>query len=159
MNYHGVPVTTYIEFYHPSFSKKNKELCCGGLACNTEKDISTAKESTKHGSLQEFVQFNDVAGNFSPNLFSVEEVHKIAILDLRILNCDRNQANIGVRKLTKKSESSKSKIFYELIPIDHGLSFPDNFEIYDHEITWMDYPQSKLPFSESEKEFIAGINP
>lgn len=32
--------------------------------------------------------------------FDVEEVHKIGILDLRILNCDRNEANILVRKMT-----------------------------------------------------------
>ena len=33
---------------------------------------------------------NDIAGNMGSNQFDVEEVHKIGILDLRILNCDRN---------------------------------------------------------------------
>ena len=60
--------------------------------------------------------------------FEVEEVHKIGILDLRVLNCDRNEANILVRKL--QSKDTKKKIL-KLIPIDHGLSFPDNLEIYD----------------------------
>ena len=54
---------------------------------------------TKHGSLQEFVESNDIVGNMGSNQFDIEEVHKIGILDIRILNCDRNEANILVRKL------------------------------------------------------------
>jgi hypothetical protein len=34
--------------------------------------------------------------NFSCDLFDVDEVHKIAILDLRIMNLDRNEGNILV---------------------------------------------------------------
>lgn len=34
---------------------------------------------------------DDTVGDYSCTMFSVEEVHKIAILDLRILNCDRNE--------------------------------------------------------------------
>ena len=34
--------------------------------------------------------------NFSSDLFSVDEVHKIAILDMRIMNLDRNETNILV---------------------------------------------------------------
>ena len=45
---------------------------------------------TKHGSLQEFVESHDIVGNMGSNQFDVEEVHKIGILDIRILNCDRN---------------------------------------------------------------------
>ena len=35
--------------------------------------------------------------NFSSDLFSEDEIHKIAILDLRILNLDRNECNILVQ--------------------------------------------------------------
>lgn len=53
-------------------------------------------------------------------------------MDLRILNCDRNEANILVRKMTVVGkEKGKGRVVFKLIPIDHGLSFPDNFEIYD----------------------------
>ena len=52
----------------------------------------------KYGSLQKFVHNTEVAVNFSCDLFLVEEVHKIALLDLRILNCDRNDENILVVK-------------------------------------------------------------
>jgi hypothetical protein len=54
------------------------------------------------------------------------EVHKIAILDLRILNCDRNEANIlVVKKLIAGPKGTVKSTM--LVPIDHGLTFPDNF--------------------------------
>lgn len=37
----------------------------------------------KTGSLQEFVRFDDIAGNYAPKKFPVREVHKIGILDIR----------------------------------------------------------------------------
>ena len=42
----------------------------------------------KAGSLQEFVPSIGPIENFSPDLFSAEEIHKIAVLDLRLLNLD-----------------------------------------------------------------------
>jgi hypothetical protein len=36
--------------------------------------------------------------NFSYSMFQKDEIHKIAILDLRILNLDRNECNILVLK-------------------------------------------------------------
>ena len=50
----------------------------------------------KTGSLQEYVTSKGSIENFSHSLFSAEEVHKIAVLDLRILNLDRNLCNILV---------------------------------------------------------------
>ena len=78
----------------------------------------------KYGSLQMFVESSDVAGDLSADLFDTEQVHRIAMLDLRICNLDRNDANILVRK-----ERSKTQTKYYLIPVDHGMSIPDNLEI------------------------------
>ena len=78
-------------------------------------------------------------------------MHKIAILDIRILNCDRNDTNILVKKHNVQYDTlsgPKVKKEYKLIPIDHGLSFPDNFEIYDYEVLWIDFPQTTQPFTE-----------
>ena len=46
-------------------------------------------------------------------------IHQIAILDIRILNCDRNLENI----LIKKVEKNKFPLIMDLklIPIDHGF--------------------------------------
>lgn len=92
-------------------------------------------------------------GNLGSHQFEVSEVHKIAILDLRILNCDRNEANILV---VNKLKTKKTKT---LVPIDHGLSFPDNFEISEYQIVWMGYKQAKVPLSEIELAFIEAIDP
>lgn len=67
-----------------------------------------------------------MAGNLGSHQFDMAEVHKIAILDLRTLNCDRNEANILViKKISGPSKGSNKQM--TLIPIDHGLTFPDNF--------------------------------
>ena len=42
----------------------------------------------KAGSLQEFVPSIGPIENFSPDLFSADEIHKIAVLDIRLLNLD-----------------------------------------------------------------------
>jgi len=89
----------------------------------------------KYGSLQFFVSSDDVAGNYSSDLFSVEDVHKIAIFDLRILNLDRNDGNI----LVKKKRGQDGEKHYRLIPIDHALSLPSDLEINSWDICWMDW--------------------
>ena len=48
------------------------------------------------------MKHDDCAGNFGCSIFPVEEVHKIGILDLRILNCDRNDENILVSRKKKE---------------------------------------------------------
>jgi len=69
---------------------------------NSEDLISNKSHQTKGekipkvGSLQSFVKSEGPIENFSPSLFSEDEIHKIAVLDLRILNLDRNTENILV---------------------------------------------------------------
>lgn len=75
--------------------------------------------------------------DISSSLFSVYEVQKIALLDLRILNDDRHEGNI----LFKRIGSQKIK----LIPIDHGLSIPDNLEVRDYNVCWYFWSQIKEP--------------
>ena len=82
-----------------------------------------------------------IIADFGLSLYSSSEIQKIAILDIRILNCDRNDGNILV-----KEEKNKLK----LIPIDHGLSFSDTFEIYEDYIFWMNLPQSKEPLTQAQ---------
>lgn len=100
-----------------------------------------------------------MVGNLGSHQFDMNEVHKIAILDLRILNCDRNEANIlVVKKMVTNSKGATARLT-NLIPIDHGLTFPDNFEIYDHQIVWMTYKQTQLPLSPKSLEYIDNIDP
>jgi hypothetical protein len=51
------------------------------------------------GSLQEFVKSKGPIENYSSDLFPADEIHKIAVLDLRLLNLDRNECNILVKEI------------------------------------------------------------
>lgn len=51
---------------------------------------SESKLGPKFGSLQVFCENIGAVENYSSDKFSKDEVHKIAILDLRLLNLDRN---------------------------------------------------------------------
>lgn len=86
-NFCKVPTTTIASCEHPSFNyAKNRH----------DKKVTTFP---KVGSLQRYVRANDTFEDISPSLLSTFEVQKIAMLDLRLLNCDRNSANIlAIRK-------------------------------------------------------------
>lgn len=45
------------------------------------------------------MQNDGVVEDYSSEIFDTDEIHKIAILDLRMLNLDRNEANILVQTL------------------------------------------------------------
>ncbi len=102
-------------------------------------------------------------------------MHKIAVLDLRILNIDRNVCNILVKSghpqccdidcclieqdiLTTESTSSKTRSCLKLIPIDHGLSIPDTLAVSSYELAWLSFDQAQEPFSRSTLEFISKID-
>ena len=68
--------------------------------------------------------------NFSSDLFHKDEVHKIAVLDLRILNLDRNACNILVQRQGRN---------LKLVPIDHGLCLPDSLEISSYDLAWLSF--------------------
>jgi hypothetical protein len=179
-----VPPTIFCEAMHPSFNFNSQpEIETSSSDENSEqynniisslvdpalaKQVSSTSKETKpkeypddskmkYGSLQYFVKADDVASNFSYDLFSVDEVHKIGILDLRIFNLDRNDGNILVKKEPYKS-GNKIKHDYKLIPIDHAMSIPDNFEVYSYDICWMDWEQADEPFSEKSLNYIKSID-
>lgn len=180
-----VPPTIFAEVMHPSFNWTVSQEIDSSNFGNTTKQYrnvitsliepnlpeasynSTGIESSsssngpkiglKYGSLQYFVRADDAASNFSSDLFSVDEVHKIGILDLRIMNLDRNDGNLLVKKHAAK-ENKKSKYEYQLIPIDHSLSIPDNLEVYSYDICWMDWEQSHSKFSPRSFEYIGKID-
>jgi len=85
-NFCSVPPTTLVYFEHSSLNYKS---------------ISRGHHSQmpmypKYGSLQKFVLAHDSYENLSSSIFSDFEVQKIALLDMRYLNCDRNSSNLLV---------------------------------------------------------------
>jgi hypothetical protein len=125
------------------------EAACEMFGCALDSN-GMPSSSPKIGSFQHFVQnAPDTVGDFSPHLFSAREVHKIGILDLRFLNMDRNDSNILVLK--KMDE-------YHLVPIDHGLCFPDRIEVGWCDWVWWDWPQTLVPFDQETKEWIMSLD-
>jgi hypothetical protein len=89
--------------------KRSKK--CFDMDSISEEDVSEHSFSTfnseetyesqtlpKVGSLQSFIKSEGPIENFSSDLFSADEIHKIAVLDMRIFNLDRNTENILVQK-------------------------------------------------------------
>ncbi|KAL5224538.1 hypothetical protein ABZP36_011177 [Zizania latifolia] len=105
-------------------------------------------ESFKIGSLQMFIQNNGSCEDMGPRAFPVQEVHKIAVLDIRLANADRHAGNI----LVCKEEGGN----YKLVPIDHGYCLPEKFE--DCTFEWLYWPQAREPFSDETIAYIKSLD-
>jgi len=172
----GVPMTVLASISHPSFKYLGEQV--DGLSKYSSSHLTEIASiimyepdatmeshgNVKYGSLQEFVRENEgTADNWSSDLFSDDEVHKIAILDMRILNADRNSNNILVRKFRKitiEGDKKKKEDCYSLIPIDHGMSIPSTLDITMDDYCWLseDYQQKDHPFSKRTLSYIKSID-
>lgn len=113
-------------------------------------------------SIQRFVPHQFDAGDLGPSRFSVSSVHRIGILDVRLLNIDRHAGNILVKTSSHCSGGGGGHGGYggedcELVPIDHGLCLPE--QLNDPYFEWLHWPQSSVPFSEQELEYITSLDP
>jgi hypothetical protein len=155
----GVPMTTLVEARHPAFNTNGSRLNVsqGGASIGSHSFIppnSPAKpnlvSTTKPGSFQEFVRCECTIDDISPSKISVEEIHKIAILDIRIMNADRNAANLLIRRKVDNT--------LELIPIDHGYCLRSVCDVSWMDWCWLDWPQLKEPLSEEHKKYIEKLD-
>jgi len=157
----GVPMTTLVECRHPSFNVNGSHLSLseGGASigahslCLTPSKRSTSSSSLpkKVGSFQEFVRSECSMDDLSPSKIDVDEVHKIAILDIRLMNADRNSANLLCRR--RKSDNS-----IELVPIDHGFCLRSVADTSWMDWCWLDWPHLKAPMSRKTKEYILNLD-
>lgn len=107
----------------------------------------TDGEGTKMGSLQKFVTNDGDCSDVGANKFSVDDVHRIGIFDIQILNMDRNDENLLVLKSSEKE--------WKLVPIDHTYGFPNKINSY---FNWQFWAQTKKPFSSENLAYIQQIN-
>jgi len=83
----GVPTTTIAYCEHPIFNYPARY------------NDTKPKKVPKLGSLQAYVRASDTFDDISPSVVSAFELQKIALLDMRLLNSDRNGSNIlAIRK-------------------------------------------------------------
>ena len=177
----GVPMTTLVEARHNAFHSNGSMLNLnqGGAAVGAHSLVpsmtmsSTSTSSTslnspnatasatspssnsrpkKVGSCQEFFNSECSMDDLSPSKLSIEEVHKIAILDIRILNADRNTANLLCRRNPENPDT------FELIPIDHGYCLRTVADVCWFDWCWLDWPQLKEPLSAKMKEYILTLD-
>jgi len=78
----AVPPTMQAEALHPAFYVQSMR--------------PLSRYGAKIGSLQAWVSHADLASDVGVSAFSAAEVHKLAILDMRLLNTDRNDGNVLV---------------------------------------------------------------
>ncbi|XP_073352025.1 phosphatidylinositol 4-kinase gamma 1 [Aegilops tauschii subsp. strangulata] len=122
--------------------------------------ISRPEMETTVASIQRFVAHHYDAGELGPSRFSVTSVHRVGILDVRLLNIDRHAGNILVKNPPTSGcavDGSTSAAPLELVPIDHGLCLPEKLD--DPYFEWLHWPQSSRPFSGAELDYIASLDP
>ncbi|CAH8390169.1 unnamed protein product [Eruca vesicaria subsp. sativa] len=139
-----VPPTALVKISHWIFNVNN--------GVNASKRMEKMLVS-KIASLQQFIPHDYDASEHGTSSFPVSAVHRIGILDIRILNTDRHSGNLLVRKLDGVGMFGQ----VELVPIDHGLCLPETLE--DPYFEWIHWPQASIPFSEDELKYIASLNP
>lgn len=93
---------------------------------------------SKIASFQQFIPHDFDASDHGTSNFPVAAVHRIGILDIRILNTDRHAGNLLVRELNAVGRFGE----VEIVPIDHGLCLPESlegpyFEWIDHIFIYM----------------------
>lgn len=131
----GVPPTVMVKCLYKGFH--NIE--------GYQNDLGTVKI----GSLQMFMRNIGSCEDMGPGAFPVEEVHKISVLDIRLVNADRHAGNILI---TKDGEDGPTV----LIPIDHGYCLPESFE--DCTFDWLYWPQAKEPYSADTIDYIKSLD-
>mmetsp|Transcript_11544 Transcript_11544/g.20497 ORF Transcript_11544/g.20497 Transcript_11544/m.20497 type:complete len:871 (+) Transcript_11544:310-2922(+) len=170
-----VPTTVLVRARHPKFCYNNRmsSVRQSSIDLSSEAGLAAAVEDgslpMKLGSLQEFVSHQCDTSEMGPSRFSVRDVHRIGILDIRLVNTDRHAGNLLVRAIRPADLTSTVDVLkmgsshnpmlssqYELIPIDHGFCLPETLEACYFE--WLHWPQAMLPFSEEDLAYIESLN-
>lgn len=132
--FHNVPKTYLCSSKHEAYNHMN--------GINDE----------KIGSLQEYIYHDTCMSDYSSTNIDVSEVHKIGILDIRILNVDRNDGNLLVTLNPQEGTNNQDKAL--LIPIDHGYCIPNKMNIDTLDWCWYYWSQSKVKFSKDTLKYI-----
>lgn len=103
-------------------------------------------DSLMKGSLQKFIPAASQAYRLSSlDVVSTQEIHRLAILDIRLLNHDRHFGNVLVDSANR------------LRPIDHGFTFPEKATAIYFE--WLTLKQANVPFDSTTLAYIKKLDP
>jgi len=146
---HSLSSSSSTTAFTSSITTASSSSVTSSITTTTTNSSQTAK---KVGSCQEFISSEYTMDDLSPSKISVEEVQKIAILDIRILNADRNVANLLCRRNPEQPDT------FELIPIDHGYCLRTVADVCWFDWCWLDWPQLKEPITPRMKEYVLGLD-
>ncbi|VVB02948.1 unnamed protein product [Arabis nemorensis] len=138
----GVPPTALVSISHVQFHVSDA--------------FSFSSMPYKVASLQRFVGHDFDAGELGPGSFTVTSVHRIGILDVRVLNLDRHAGNMLVKRCDQDKGYNRLGTA-ELVPIDHGLCLPECLD--DPYFEWLNWPQALVPFTDTELQYISNLDP
>ena len=132
------------------------------------------------GSIQEFVPSQGDVGEyrFDGSEFCERASHRIALLDLRLFNCDRHEGNILVRparapsspsppsppsslpssSLLSPPSSPPSDAKLDLVPIDHAFVLPRFGYFREAEFVWHYWLAANEPFGDAAIEYVANLD-
>jgi len=140
----NVPPTVLVKITHSIFNVNEM---------TTSKKENKRQTVSKIASFQQFVAHDCDASDYGTSSFPVAAVHRIGILDIRILNTDRHAGNLLVKNIENVGRYPQVRgESVDITPIDHGLCLPENLE--DPYFEWLHWPQASIPFSEDELEYI-----
>ncbi|OQR94082.1 phosphatidylinositol kinase (PIK-E3) [Achlya hypogyna] len=105
-------------------------------------------DGPKRGSCQMYVAHDCSADDIGAALFPRDDVHAIALLDLRLVNQDRHAGNL----LVQRREGNR------LVPIDHGCTLPEYDAMGEAQFAWLFWPQSRQPLSAAAKAYVTRLN-
>ncbi|KAF0695362.1 Aste57867_13796 [Aphanomyces stellatus] len=105
----------------------------------------------KEGSIQSFMPSESTADDVGTLRFGAPDVHKIAILDVRLFNTDRHGGNILLQPTPGVST-------YAMVPIDHGLCLPSIHHLDAACFEWLYWPQAKIPLNDAALNHIAALD-
>eukprot|EP00440_Ansanella_granifera_P053325 gb/GFBE01057805.1/.p1 GENE.gb/GFBE01057805.1/~~gb/GFBE01057805.1/.p1 ORF type:complete len:555 (+),score=118.33 gb/GFBE01057805.1/:1-1665(+) len=105
----------------------------------------------KVGSFQLFAPHDCTSEDMGPSRFPDDQVHRIAVLDIRLCNTDRHAGNILVRAPNGGQVDA-------LVPIDHGYALPGLESLGEATFEWLYWPAAKRPFSQALCDEIRSID-
>jgi hypothetical protein len=143
----GAPLKRGVVFGHTALKERAAYVIGSAQGVPRTDLVKTA--SDEFGSLQSYVEHTCSAEDVGPSSFSAEEVQKIGVLDIRLLNLDRHLSNL----LVVDTETSR-----QLVPIDHGFSFPSYKDLTDVYFGWTFWKQCKQAWTQSSLRQVAAID-
>lgn len=139
-HFSGVPLTKIVEI-------KSKYLPISAGSGTEQKKVGSFQKwaHQAHIAYKDYQVLPSWLSSAKGHLIPKNEIHKIAIFDIRFLNCDRHLENFMV--------SDDLKTVY---PIDHGYILPG--DATSLRFDWINFYQAKEPFSESTLKYIDQID-